>query len=395
MKQILLLAALSLIVFSCDNNTENDDTDDDDTITVPQPVIIDIAYNGTAAAVSIPVAAVGVTCTSGNNADVVLTLDSAVTTEYIYRVKGTSPGGSLTLNSNYKLTLLLAGLDLTSITTSPALHINCGKRIRMILQENTVNTLADNSQNTQRGALYTKGHLEIEGGGTLNVTGNARHAIAVKEYLQLKKTTGHINILGAVSDGIHCGKADGDPENNYFKISGGTLTLANVQRDIIECDDYGTAYINRGTLHLTVENYDAKGLKADSLIYMTDGTILLDVSGNTSVGIQANYAAYFSGGTVTGTVSGLAANGIKGNDSKTSTTVLDGGNLYLSGTTLSLSVTGYGKCYGIYSEKSIHATGGTLTLSGPAYNIPGYKAKAGTTGTDLFTWVETEEEGNQ
>ncbi|MBQ9640223.1 MAG: carbohydrate-binding domain-containing protein [Bacteroidaceae bacterium] len=391
MKHLLLLATLCLSLFACNNNEETANTEDDeDTVTIPQPVFVDVVFNESTAEINIPAEAIGVTCSSGNSTSVVLALDSAVQTEYIYRVRGYSASGSLTINSPYKLTLLLAGLQLTSTTAEPPLHLNCGKRINLILQENTVNTLADNPLNEKKGALYTKGHLEVEGGGVLNVTGNARHAIASKEYLQIKKTTGYIHILGSVGDGIHCGEGDGDPENNYFKISGGTLTFTDVQGDLIDCDDYGTAYINGGTLNLTVAADDTKGLKADSLIYMTDGTINLNVTGTAAIGIQSNYAAYFTGGTVTGTVAGINTVGIKGNDSKSSVTVVDGGYLYFSGTTVNLSVQGFGKCYALYSEHDITATGGTIALSGPADNAPGYKAKDTLTGEDFLSWTDTE-----
>ena len=390
MRHLLLWAAICTLTFACTNNDEDNDNDEDE-VTVPTPVFVDITYNETYADVNIPAEAIGLTCTSGSDAEVVLTLDSSVTTEYYYRVKGASTNGSLTINSPYKLTLLLAGLDLTSTGTEPALHINSGKRVSLILQENTVNTLCDSPLNEKKGALYTKGHLEIEGGGVLNITGNARHALTAKEYLQIKKSTGYINILGAVGDGIHCGKADGDPENNYFKISGGTLTFADVAGDLIDCDDYGTAYINGGTLNLTVSNYDAKGLKADSLIYMTGGTINLNVTGDESCGIQANYAAHLSGGNITGSVSGYNSNGIKGNNLKTTTTVFDGGYLYLSGTTIDLNLTG-SLSTGIYAEKTITATAGTITLKGLAINEPGYKAKKGitTSGSAIFNWEASE-----
>ncbi len=390
MRHVLLLAGLCALAFACTNNDE-DSNNEEEQITIPTPIFVDITFNGTTADVSIPERAVGLTCTSGSNTDVVLTLDESITTEYYYRVKGASTSGSLTINSPYKLTLLLAGLDLTSTGTEPAIHINSGKRVALILQEKTVNTLCDNVLNEKKGTFYTKGHLEIQGGGVLNITGKVRHALAAKEYLQIKKSTGYINILGAAGDGIHCGKADGDPENNYFKINGGTLTFSNVEGDLIDCDDYGTAYINGGTLNLDVTNYDAKGLKADSLIYMTGGTINLNVAGDESCGIQSNYAAYFSGGNITGTVSGYNSNGIKGNNLKTTTTVFNGGYLYFSGTNISLSLPGT-LAIGINAEKTIEATDGTVSLQGLGINEPGYKAKKGitTSGSAIFKWETVE-----
>ncbi len=354
--------------------------------TIPKPVFIDITYSGDLADVSIPSAAVGVSCASGTSSDVVLALDSAVLTEYIYRVKGTSANGSLTINSNYKLTMLLAGVNLTSTTATPAMHINCGKRVSVILQEGTENSFTDNVLNDKKGAFYTKGHLEIEGGGTLNVTGKARHALCSKEYMQLKKTTGTINIVGSVGDGIHCGKGDQDPTNNYFKMSGGTLNFSDIKGDLIDCDDYGNAYISGGTLNLTVDLGAGKGLKADSIVVISGGTVNLSVEAASAIGIQSNWHTYMTGGTVKGSVSGYDAIGLKGNDSKSSLTVLDGGNVTIEGGTIDLKVTGTSS-EGVYAEEDLTATGGQVTLSGPAANSPGYKVKGTMSGTEYFTWI--------
>ena len=354
--------------------------------TIPKPVFINVTYNGDVADVSIPSTAVGVSCSSGTSSDVVLALDSAVLTEYIYRVQGTSASGSLTINSNYKLTMLLAGVNLTSTAVTPAMHINCGKRVSVILQEGTENSFTDNASNDKKGAFYTKGHLEIEGGGTLNVTGKARHALCSKEYMQLKKTTGTINILGSIGDGIHCGKGDQDPANNYFKMSGGTLNFSGIKGDLIDCDDYGNAYISGGTLNLTVDLGAGKGLKADSIVVISGGTINLSVEAASAIGIQSNWYINCTGGMIKGTVSGYNANGLKGNNAKSSLTVQDGGNVYIEGGTIDLSVTGTSS-EGVYSEADLMATGGMVTFSGPAANSPGYKVKGTMTGTEYFTWI--------
>lgn len=388
MKKFLLSYILGVMLVSCDNKMAPIVTFESDE--VPSPVFVDVTFNGTKAEVCIPQQANGVSCTSGTNPDVTLTLDDAVTKEYIYRVKGSSSSGSLTINSNHKLTLLLAGVDITSTSDLPAMHINCGKRISVILQENTENNFADSPQNGKRGAFYTKGHLEFQGKGTLNIRGNARHALCAKEYIQLKKSTGTINILGAVKDGIHCGKGQEESDQNYFKMNGGTLSFQNVGSDLIDCDDYGCAYINGGTLNLSVESSDGKGLKADSMIYVSDGTINLDVKGTSAIGIQSNYEAYFSGGTIRGTVRGYKANGIKGNNSKGSFTVLNGGNLYFSGSKINLLVEGFDS-HGIYAEKDLDAKGVAIMLSGPADNARGYKVNGILTGEDCFIWTVLEE----
>ena len=387
---IICIAALS----ACNDESYLNDLENEDTI--PKPVFIDITYNGGTANVSIPSTAVGVSCASGTNTDVVLTLDDAALTEYIYRVKGSSASGSLTINSNYKLTLLLAGVDLTSTAVTPAMHINCGKRVSVILQEGTENSFTDNASNDKKGAFYTKGHMEIEGGGTLNVTGKARHALCSKEYMQLKKTTGTINIVGSVGDGIHCGKGDQDPLNNYFKMSGGTLNFSDIKGDLIDCDDYGNAYISGGTLNLTVDGSDVKGLKADSIVEISGGTLNIDVSGMNAIGIQSNYATYCSGGTITGTVSGTNAIGLKSNISSSSYVMeIDDeagliGCMFLSGRNIDLNVTGSGS-RGIRTDKDLTATGGVIALRGLSANSPGYKVKGTFSGSDYFSWTSTDE----
>ena len=70
--------------------------------------VIDIQYNGNTAKVSIPTAIGDVTSkVEGAN----VTLTSATTSdEYIYRVRGKSTNGSLTIKGSYKLTLQLAGV---------------------------------------------------------------------------------------------------------------------------------------------------------------------------------------------------------------------------------------------------------------------------------------------
>lgn len=380
---------LCLMAAACtDENKNKPSSDEEDTI--PKPVFVDITFNSSTATVDIPAGAIGVTCSSGNSTNVVLALDSAILTEYIYRVSGSSASGSLTINSNYKLTMLLNGVDLTSTTTSPPLHINCGKRISMILQEGTTNTFTDNATNEKKGAVYTKGHLEIEGGGTLNISGKARHALCAKEYLQLKKTTGTINIMESAGDGIHCGEGDGNPENNYFKMSGGTLNFNNVANDLIDCDDYGNAFINGGTLNLTVDAIDGKGLKADSLLYVTGGTINLNLTGTSAVGLQSNYKAFLSGGTISGTVNCYDGIGIRTNNSKSSITVLNGGYLYLNGSNIDLNISGT-SCYGINAEADMEVTAGNINLQGPAVNAPGYKVKGTVTGESYIKWTATDE----
>lgn len=340
-----------------------------DSITFAEPMlpVVKIVYNGSTATVDVPAYLTGVTYTT-NGANVSITATNT-DREYCYVVSGSSQNGSLTLTGNYKLTLLLAGIDLTS-TTGAAIDVECSKRIDVVIKDGTTNTLKDCANGTQKAAFYTTGHPEFSGTGTLNVTGQTKHAIAAKEYLLLKKSTGTINILSAVSDGIHCGKGKAENEHNYFQMNGGTVTISGAGSDCIDTDDYGCAYINGGTLTMNVSANDGTGLKADSVLTMTGGNVNVIIDGQISEGIRVCYEGYFNGGTLTETVNGNGSKGIKAKKvTSTTGTVFNGGHLYFNGTDATINVNGgtymadATKCMGIRADQNFTQTAGTITIN--------------------------------
>ncbi len=362
------------ITFSADGTTvnlggENYEIADIDSITFSEPQFrkVEIIYNGTSATVNIPSSIKGVT-SSVNGANV--TINSTTSTEdYLYSVSGTSDNGSLLINGDYKLSIELAGLTLTS-SKGPAIDIQCGKRIAVYLKEGTVNTLTDGRGGTHKGAFNTEGHPEFEGGGTLNVTGNTKHAICAKEYLQFKKSTGTVNILSAVSDGIHCGKGKQNDDNSHFIINGGVINVNNAGSDCVDADDYGCMYINGGTLNLNVTASDGVGLKCDSIIRMTGGDINIKVNGTISEGIRTSYAAYFDGGNIKIDANGNGTKGLRAKKcTKTTDPVKNGGFLYFNGTDLEINVsgstyTGDGtKCVGMRVDKDYTQTDGNVAIN--------------------------------
>ena len=243
---------------------------------------------------NIPEEMEGVTCESGTSAHVVLTSTNTAK-ELYYAIEGSSTNGSLTINGTYKLSVMLNGVNLTS-NQGAAINIQCGKRINLIMKDGSTNTLADYAAGEQKACLYTKGHFEIEGNGTLNVTGNANHAIASKEYLQIKKSVKAINIKKAANDAIHVGQ--------FFQMNGGEVTIdENTMNDGIqveyETDDNdqivadeentGSVIIKAGSINITLNSAeDAKGVKAEGDVTISGGTINIEAKSNGSRGIQAD-----------------------------------------------------------------------------------------------------------
>ena len=232
----------------------------------------------------------GVDC-SIEGADVVIT-STNIHNELEFVLQGASTNGSLTYNGTYKCKFYLNGLNLAS-QKGAALDILCGKRIDLILNEGTDNVLADAPNGTQKAAFYCKGHLEVEGGGSLTVTGKARHGICTKEYLEIKKSTGSITVNGAESDGIHVGQ--------YFLMKGGTVTVSGqkgdgIQTEILTLDDdvtpnpdkefNGQIFIRGGNINVTVAADDKKGIKSADKMTVNGGTFVITASGKGSKGIS-------------------------------------------------------------------------------------------------------------
>lgn len=198
--------------------------------------------------------------------------------EITYRLLGNSTNGSFTLNGEYKASIELAGLTLTSTSGAPIVIEN-GKRIAMRVTEGTVNTLVDSSTGSQKGCISCKGHLEFKQKGTLNVTGNKSHAIYSKEYIQLKNTK--INVLSAVKDGVNC--------NQYFLMESGELNISGTGDDGVqvaykdatdrETEDTGSISITGGTVNMTITADACKGFKCEGDFYIKKGTVTITTSG--------------------------------------------------------------------------------------------------------------------
>ena len=266
----LPLMALAFAFCACD-------TSDDEMPSVLKtvPSGVQVVYSGDTAYVNIPDTITGVAATV-KGANVTIT-SSTTTKEITYSATGTSTSGSLVINGNYKLTLQLMGLTLTN-TKGAAIDVECGKRINVVLASGTTNTLTDGTGGAQKACFYSKGHVEFSGGGTLLLTGNTKHAFSCKEYLEIKKSTGVIQVLGAAGDGLHCGE--------YFQMNGGTVIIANTGGDCIDSDDLGNMFIKGGTFKLDVDGADTKGLTCDSTMTITGGTFTINAKGNGTKGIS-------------------------------------------------------------------------------------------------------------
>ncbi|MBE6265069.1 MAG: carbohydrate-binding domain-containing protein [Prevotella ruminicola] len=299
---------------------------------------VNIVYNGSTATVTMAdnVAAYVTAEVSGAHVSITQSNTAAIDGDEItYVLSGSTTNGSLTLAGSYKCTISLDGLTLTN-PSGAAINITNSKRIQLSAKKGTESTLTDGS-GSQKACIYSKGQLQLQGNGTLNVIGNYKHGIKSASYITIKNLT--LNITSTVSDGIN--------SEEYFQMKSGTVTISGVGDDGIQCDLGGTTSTGETTDH---EDEDTGN------VYLEGGTLTITTTAAASKGIKADGSMTVSDGTYTISTTGSAAWDSDDSEVKACAAMSADGNLTISGGTLTLSSTGAG-------GKAI-SVDGTLSISG-------------------------------
>ena len=343
--------------------------------------LVQIAYSGTTATVTVAgnVAQYVTPEVSGAYVSIAQCNTTGVNGDEItYQLSGTTTDGQFALSGNYKCTVSLAGLSLTCAKDA-AMNITNGKRIQLSVRKDTENTLTDGANGSQKACLYSKGQLQLQGNGVLNVAGKTKHGIKSGDYITLKNLT--LNITSAVGDGISC--------NEYFLMKSGTVTIKGVGDDGIQSDldgdtstgettghddeDSGNIYLEGGTLTVTTTAAASKGVKAAGDVKISGGEVNITTTGNGTydseekdakgcAGIDADADMTISGGTLTLKSTGSGGKCIKAD-----------GTLTISGATINATASGSNYSYGSYSAsaKAIKAGSRTEVASVRAYGPGG------------------------
>ena len=322
---------------------------DVDEVTVDDTEVTDnlvtVAYDGIAATVKVAgnVAQYILAAVDGAHVTIVQENTEAVDGDEItYQLSGSSSNGSLMLGGSYKCTVALAGLTLTNPSDAVIQVIN-GKRIQLSAKKGTVNTLTDGTGGEQKACIYSKGQLQLQGNGTLNVKGNTKHAIKSGDYISVKNLT--LNITKAVGDGINC--------EEYFQMKSGTVTISGVGDDGIQCDLGGDTSTGETTDH---EDEDSGN------IYLEGGTLTVTATAAATKGIKAAGDMRVSDGTINVTTTGNGAYDTEDKDAKGCAGLKSDGNMTIEGGTLTLKSTGTGgKC--IKADGTLTVAGGTTTAT--------------------------------
>ena len=306
---------------------------------------VGVVYNGNTAQVEVSSDIADYLTISVSGANVSIIADANFEEEITYTLCGVSDSGSFTMDGEFKATIALNGVDLTSTTLSmPAINILNGKRIKILV--NGTNNFADCAGGAHKGAFFVNGHPEFEGNGTINITGNSKHAYVSDEYTQFKEAfTGTFNVLGAKNDAFHI--------DQYLLMQGGTFTMKNVAGDGFDisvtndlADEFnGQVMIEGGHIKLDVAADDTKGIKCDSMMTISGGIISGNVSGNGTKGISVD-------GDLT----------IKGVDNNPLIDLVVTGATYANGTA------DESKCRGIKCKGDFILEGGTVKIKTSSEN---------------------------
>ncbi len=195
-----------------------------------------------------------------------------------YTVTGSSDNGYVHVCAGAEDTVSLT-LNNVSLTNSngAALYFEQCKKAYITLPEGTASTLADGTVTTlaDKGAVFSNDTLEINGGGSLAVTGNRQHGIASDDDIIIEEAS--VTVTGAVKDCLHA--------NDDISINSGSLTVKSAGSDAVESE--GTVNINGGTLTLTAGS--GTGLKAGTVFTAKGGTVnMLNCADGIKAGTELN-----------------------------------------------------------------------------------------------------------
>ena len=303
-----------------------------------------VTYSGTSASVSGTVSGVTVT-TDGAHVTVNSTAKGVA-----YVLKGTTTNGQFKIYSSNKYKLTLSNVSITN-TTGSAIDSQSKKHAYIVVSGD--NTLTDASTYTatpskedEKGTLFCEGETVFSGSGTLKVTGNCKHAIAVDNFLRFVGSQ-DITIPSAKSDGVHA---------DSVIVNAGALTVASTG-DAVQSES--SFAMTGGFIKAITTQQKCHGITADGNVAISGGAVQASVSGNASKGITADGTMNISGGKMTLLTSGAAYYDTTDKDVSGCAGLKSDGNMTISGGTILVKSTGIGG-KGLSTDGVYTQTGGTV-----------------------------------
>ncbi len=408
---IFLIIALMVIPFGgCSKESSNTSSsyltsvsveykDEDTTSTWDASSVTKITLNGSSASVDGSGAQV-------NNSAV------SITSAGTYVLSGTLNNGTIVVDADKDdiVRIILNNANITNLI-GPAIYGVSADKVIITIADNTTNNLSDSDsyvlkagEDEPDSVIFCKTDLSINGGGTLNITGNYKNGITSKDDLMI--TGGNIKVT-AVNDaikgkdsiavksgtftliansgsGLKASNAD-DTQKGYISIDGGTFNIKSTGKGILS---ESLLQINLGTLNI-VSADDAlhsngnilisggniiisagdDALHANSVLTVNAGSIFVK---NCYEGLEA-LALTINGGVIDLTSKDDGFNSAGGADSSSDNNNKNNKDQFANDTDCTITITGGDITLntggdGIDSNGSIYFKGGVLKISGPVSN---------------------------
>ena len=280
-----------------------------------------------------------------------VTINAHTKEPFVCRISGICPNGQLVMDADTTCTIILDNLQLTS-HQSAAICLPQKQKVILELPEGTHSILKDAEERTDTsdvsiGCLYARGTIDFIGKGTLDVTGQYRHAIASGKNINIDGS--HIAILDVMKNGIHCDKftlkngqidltlnqdvSKGIKTKKELNVKGGQINgeaYGNVEikdGDVSYCTllkSDGTMDIYDGSLSLRHYGKGGRCISVDSTMVIKGGTLELETYGDgdrylteqddtayyTPKCMTADDSVFIEKGTITCLSTGLGGKGI-------------------------------------------------------------------------------------
>ncbi len=234
-----------------------------------------------------------------------LTITASTSTNIIYKLSGSSSDGMFKIYSDKKFAVELAGLTLCN-TDGPAINIQTKKRVFIIVDSGTTNTLSDGTEyadtgdENAKGVIFSEGQLIFSGDGKLNINANCKAGISSDQYLRFRKGL-VVNVVASEGNAIR-GK-------DSLIVSGGALNMTVSGNGNKGLKSDGPIYINGGrtiVVNSAIAYYDTDeadtkgpaGINTDGDFTMNGGEVWIKSTGKGGKGISVDGTATFNGGKV-------------------------------------------------------------------------------------------------
>ena len=198
--------------------------------------------------------------------------------------------------------------------------------------------------------------------------GKQKGCLYIKGHAEFAQK-GTLNVTGNVKHGIKTGE--------YFSIKNSTINILSAVGDGINCEQFflmesGTVTINNvaddglqcdiedTTVGSTGETVDHEEEDSGN-IYISGGTLTMNITGVACKGIKSEGNIAISGGEFTITTSGIGMWDTEDLETKAAACISSDANITISGGTLNLTSTGSGG-KGLKCDSLLTITGGTMTI---------------------------------